>query len=136
MILKLKKYRFHQNKLYNINKIVVSDRLPFGKKDFRYFIGYKDDKQIRPLCIYFPKVSAYRIDFGETECMYFMIKEEKVFDKYMEIWEKVNNIIKEFFNSELIYSKKYLITKKAFNTKESFQCFYRGVIPVPVVLIV
>ena len=27
--------------------------------------------------------------------MYFMIKEEKVFDKYMEIWEKVSNIIKK-----------------------------------------
>ena len=79
----------------DINKIVVSNKLPFSKQDFIYFIGYKDDKTNRPICIFFPKVSAYRIDFGETECMYFMIKEEKVFDKYMEIWEKVSNIIKE-----------------------------------------
>ena len=40
-------------------------------------------------------MSAYRIDFDEAERMCFMIKEEKVFDKYMEIWEKVNNIIKK-----------------------------------------
>ena len=46
---------------------------------------------------------ANRIDFDETKCMFFMIKEEKVFDKYMKIW-KVNNIIKKF-NSELINSK-------------------------------
>ena len=26
---------------------------------------------------------------------YFMIKEEKVFDKYMEIWEKVRNTIQK-----------------------------------------
>ena len=52
-------------------------------------------KKIRPLFIFFPKVSAYKIDFDETEFMYFMIKEEKVFDKYMEIWEKVSNIIKK-----------------------------------------
>ena len=34
------------------------------------------------------------------------MKEEKVFIKYMEILEKVGNIIKSKFNSELIYSKK------------------------------
>ena len=78
----------------------------------------------RPLYIFFPKVSANKIDFDGTECIYFMIKEENVFDKYMEILEKVSNIIKKS-NSELIYSKKYLITKKTFNAKESFQCFYR-----------
>ena len=31
----------------------------------------------------------YRRDFDETKYMYFLIKEEKVFDKYNEIWEKV-----------------------------------------------
>ena len=51
--------------------------------------------KIKPLCIFYSKVSAYRIDFDEAERMCFMIKEEKVFDKYMEIWEKVNNIIKK-----------------------------------------
>ena len=54
--------------------------------------------------------------------MYFVIKEEKDFDKYMEILEKVSNIITKNY-SELIYSKKYLIAKKPCNTKESFQCF-------------
>ena len=79
-------------------------------------------------------MSAYRIDLDEIECMCFMTKEEKVFDKYIEVLEKVTNIIKKI-NSEPIYSKKYLITKKTFNTKESFQSFYRKVIPVPVILI-
>ena len=33
------------------------------------------------------KVSAYKIDFAEIECMYLMIKKiEKKFDKYMQIW--------------------------------------------------
>ena len=44
----IKKYQFHQNKNpisindIDINKIVVSNKLPFGKQDFKYFIGYKD----------------------------------------------------------------------------------------------
>ena len=74
---------------------MVSNKLPFGKQDFRYFTGYKDDKKTRSLCIFFPKVSAYRTDFDETECIYFMIKEEKVLDKYMEIWKKFNNMTKK-----------------------------------------
>ena len=38
--------------------------------------------------------------------MYFMIKYEKDFGKYMTIWEKVCNKINKKFNSELIYNKK------------------------------
>ena len=29
------------------------------------------------------------------DCMYFMAKNEKIFYKYMTIWEKVSNIIKK-----------------------------------------
>ena len=36
----------------------------------------------------------------------FLIKKEKNFIKYMEILEKVSNIIKNKLNSKLIYSKK------------------------------
>ena len=33
------------------------------------------------------KVSAYKIDLDEIECMYLMIKKiEKKIDKYMQIW--------------------------------------------------
>ena len=92
----IKKHKFHQNKKLilikniDINKIVVSDQFPFGKQNFADFIGYKDYKTIRPSCIFFPKVSEY-ILMKLNVCM-FMI-EKNVFDKYMEIWGKVSNII-------------------------------------------
>ena len=101
MILKRKRYKFYQNKSpifindIDINEIVVSNKLPFSKQDFIYFNDYKNDKKNRLLHIFFPKVSVYRTDIDETECMYFMIKEENCFYKYMEIWKKVNNIIKK-----------------------------------------
>ena len=66
--------------------------LPFGKQDFKYFIDYKDNKKTRPLCILLPKYKRY---FDKTKCTYSMIGEEKVFDKYMEILEKVSNILKK-----------------------------------------
>ena len=42
---------FHQHKSpflidnIDINKIVVSSQVSLGKKDFKYFIGYKDAKK-------------------------------------------------------------------------------------------
>ena len=38
----------------------------------------------RPLCISFPKMSAYR-SFDKNNSMYLMIKEEKIFAKYNDI---------------------------------------------------
>ena len=90
----------------DINEIVVSNKVSFDKKGFRYIIGYKDARKIRPLCIFPPKMSAYRWDFDETENMSFLIKENELLEKYNEIWEKVKNSIKKEFDSELVYNVK------------------------------
>ena len=54
----------------------------------------------------------------------FMIKEGKVFDKYMYIWEKISNIIKKklIVKHIFIYSKKYLIAKK-YSIQKKFSMF-------------
>ena len=74
-------------------------------------------------------MSKYKRYADKTNCMYFMIKDENLFDNYMTIWEKVINVIKQKFNSELIYNRQFLKAGKRFNTKERFQCFY-----IPVIL--
>ena len=54
----IEEYKFHQYKspvsINNLgfNKILIS-RFPFDKQDLKYFIGCKDNKEIRPLCIFF-----------------------------------------------------------------------------------
>ena len=55
----------------DINKIEVSNTFPLGKKDFECFIGYKDNKKIKPLCMFFLETNAYRIDLNEAECIFF-----------------------------------------------------------------
>ena len=73
--IEVKKYKFHQYKSLiwinnkDISKIVVPNRVTFVKKDFKCFIGYKEDKKVRFLCIILPKVSPYRRDFDETDYM-------------------------------------------------------------------
>ena len=102
MTLKMKNTTFIKISIkdVDINKIVVSNKLPFGKQDFKYIIGYKDSEKIRPLCIFHPQIIIYKINFDENWHIYFLIKEEKVFIKYMDILEKVSNIIKNKFNSK------------------------------------
>ena len=43
-----------------IDGIVVFSKFPFGKKDFKCFISYKDDRNVRPLSIILPNMSAYK----------------------------------------------------------------------------
>ena len=57
----IKKYKFHQNKSaiskddIDINKVVVSIKLPSHKQHFIYFIDYKDDKKLHLYAYSFPK---------------------------------------------------------------------------------
>ena len=102
----------------DIDKVVVSTVFTFSKQDFNYFIGYKDNKEIRPLCIFFPEMSRFKTYSNKTKYMCFMIEDEKSCDKYMKIWEKFSHVLKTNFNSELIYNKTHLKPEKRFNTKK------------------
>ena len=63
----IEQYKFHQyknpNSIYNIdiNKIIVSNKFLLVKKDVKYFIGYKDNKEITLLCIFFLEMSIYKM---------------------------------------------------------------------------
>ena len=61
-----------------------------GKKNFKYFIVYKDTKKIRPVYMFLPKMSAYRRVFDETKYVFFLIKDDELLKKYNEIWGKVS----------------------------------------------
>ena len=59
----------------DINEKIVSNEFSFDKQDFKYFIGYKHNKEIRPLCILFPEISMCKRYSGKTRCIYFMKKD-------------------------------------------------------------
>ena len=112
----IEKYRFHQYKSsilidnIDINKIVVSNKISFGKNNFKYFIGYKDAKKLRPLCTFLPKIRAYRTDFVKNKCMSFLIKGEKLLEKCNKIWKKISNITKKEFDNSPACNEKYIKT--------------------------
>ena len=61
------------------------------KKDLNILLAEK----IRPLCIFLPKMSAYRKDFDETKYMSFLIKDDELLEKYYAIWEKIKVVSKK-----------------------------------------
>ena len=76
--IEVEKHKFQQHKIHpsigdvnNNNKIIVSNKVAVGKKSFKYFIGYKDDEKVKPLCVILPKLTAYRGDSGVTKYMSF-----------------------------------------------------------------
>ena len=60
----------------DIKKVLVSNKISFGEKNYKYFIGYLyNDNKVKTLHIMLPKTSAYVKSFdGQTKWMYFWLK--------------------------------------------------------------
>ena len=70
----------------------IFKNISFGKKGFKYFIGYKDDQNIMLLCILLTEMSGYVKSFDESKCMFFLIKDEEFLEKH-NICDKVSSSI-------------------------------------------
>ena len=76
------------------------------KRNFKYFIGYKDAKKIWTLCIFLPKISAYRKNFDETKFVPSFIKDDELLkNNNNKTWKKVKNTIDKEFDSDPVYKK-------------------------------
>ena len=75
---KIKRSIFYKNETINniaVNNILVSKKESYGNKNsFKYFIGYKDNDVIRPLCIRLPQMTGHARKFDENATMTFIAK--------------------------------------------------------------
>ena len=63
-----------------------------------------------------PETNAYvKCYDGQTKWLYLLIEDDDLLQKYNTIWDKVSTDIKEEFDSESVYNKKFLITKTKSN---------------------
>ena len=83
------------------------------KKKYKYFIGYlNNDYKAKSLHVMRPKTSAYVKSYnGQTKSMYFLIKDDELWEKCITIWDKVSAHIKKEFDSKLVYNKEFLKTE-------------------------
>ena len=62
-------------------------------------------------------MTAYRKDFDETKYVSFLTKDDKLLEKYNDIWEKVT-VIKKEFDGNPVYIENYMKAKiKLYNGK-------------------
>ena len=77
----------------------------------KVLLAIKMLKKIRPLSIFLPKMSDIQEIFIKLNLCLFLIKDEKVLEKYNEIWKKVTNISKKEFDKKPAYNQKYIYKK-------------------------
>ena len=117
---KIKRTSFYKNKKINniegidVNNILVSKKEPYcTKNSHKYFIGYNDNDNIRPLCIRLPQITGYARKFNENATMSFIVKDKKLLKKYNKIWKTIEGLMKITFERKPVYGEdvKYITTK-------------------------
>ena len=82
-------------KLFNIddldvNRILISKKEPYGKKSsFKYFTGYNDNEDIRPLCIKLPKMIGYVKHFDSNKAMSFKVIDNKLLKSILKYGQEL-----------------------------------------------
>ena len=119
---KINKKDFYNNKKQfkikdiDINKIIISEPVSYGKKNAKkYIIGYSDDV-IRPLRILLPQMIGYVKYFDDNKTMSFLADDKELLKEYTKAWEKIRDLIGKKFDAEPVYGYKYIKTKiKSYN---------------------
>ena len=90
---------------------MISNKVSFRKKGFKYFIGYQYDGKIRPLCILLPKTSGYKTSFHKTNYASVLTEDEKLLKASNKVWDQMSNIMEKKFDSKPAYTEKHFKMK-------------------------
>ena len=102
----------------DLSKIVVSSRWKLNDTTYKYFCGYlNNDGIFKPLRVILPQMNGYIMYFhGGGKNMSFVTDDEKVYEKYDEIWNIVKGLLRLKFAASPIRNDKYILAKlKIFN---------------------
>ena len=101
----------------DLDKIVVSSKWKINETTSKYLCGYLNNDVIQPLCVILPQMDRYIKYFDNAgKNMTFVMDNEKVYDKYNEIWEVIRKLLKVKFTVNPVRDDTYLVAKlKIFN---------------------
>ena len=96
----------------DLDKIVVSSKCKISETTYKYLCGYLNNDVIQPLCVILPQMDRYIKYFDNGgKNMTFVTDNEKVYDKYNEIWEVIRKLLKVKFAVNPVRDDKYLLSK-------------------------
>ena len=109
----------------DLSKIVVSSRWKLNDTTYKYFCGYlNNDGIIKPLCVILPQMNRYIKYFDDGgKNMSFVADDEKVYEKYDEIWNVVKGLLKLKFPASPIRNDKYILAKLKIFKKQNLTTF-------------
>ena len=101
----------------DLDKIVVSSKWKINETTYKYLCGYLNNDVIQPLCVILLQIDGYIKYFDNGgKNMTFVTNNEKVYDKYKEIWEVIRKLLKVKFTVNPIRDDRHLVAKlKIFN---------------------
>ena len=101
----------------NLNKIVFSKKWETNDTTYKHICGYLNNDTIQPSCVVLPQMDGYIKYFDDGgKNMTFVTDNEKIYEKYNEIWGVVRNLLKIDFTVSPIRDYIYLVAKlKIFN---------------------
>ena len=131
------KKEFYTNKstvsLYDVNldKIVVSNKWKVNETSCKYYVGYKDDTLIKPLCVILLQMTGYIKYFDDGNKNMSSISDyQVVYDNYAAIWSRVEKLLKLKFSVNPIRDDKYVCCKLKIFGENVWTTFSDNVIPV------
>ena len=96
----------------DLDKIVVSDKCKINNTTYKHICGYLNNDTIQPLRLILPQMDGYIKYFDDGgKNMSFVTDDEKLYEKYHEIWEVIRNLLKIDFTVNPIPDYKYLAAK-------------------------
>ena len=117
----------------DLSKIVVSSRWKLNDTTYKYFCGYiNNDGIIKPLCVILPQMNGYIKCFDDGgENMSFVTDDEKVYEKYDEIWNVVKGLGKLKFAASPVRNDKYILAKLKIFKKKNLTTFNNNnIVPI------
>ena len=114
----------------DLSKISVSSRWKLNDETYKYFCGYLNNDVIKPLCVILPQMNGYIKYFDDGgKNMSFVTDDEKVYEKYDEIWNVVKRLLKLKFTVGLIRNYKYISAKLKIFKKKNLTTFNNNIVP-------
>ena len=108
----------------DLSKIVVSSKWKLNDTTYKYFCGYLNNDVIKPLCVILPQMNGYIKYFDDGgKNMSFVTNDEKVYEKYDEIWNVVKSLLKLKFAASPIINDKYILAKLKIFKKKNLTTF-------------
>ena len=96
----------------DLDKIVVSSKWKINETTYKSLCGYFNNDVIQPLCVILPQMHGYIKYFNDgSKNMTFVTDNEKVYDKYNEIWEVIRKLLQVKFAVNPVRDDKYLVAK-------------------------